>query len=257
VTGSRAAHQPARPVALVTGAAGGIGRAVALAFAKAGYDVGLNHLNTAEAADQLAGEIRRLGAQACVINAAVGDETAVTDMFAVVDAAFGRLDVLVNNAGIARAEDIFDTTLQSWNEVLRTNLTGPFLCAKAAMQRMRSQRSGVILQMSSVVGHQGALLGHVHYGATKAGLIGLTKSLARKAAPLGIRVNAVAPGIVDTPMLHATHGEAGIGQLKTRVPLGTLATPEDVAAAVLFLASDAARHITGTVLDVNGGMLMR
>jgi 3-oxoacyl-[acyl-carrier protein] reductase len=247
---------PAR-VALVTGAAGGIGRATALALAQAGYEVCLNHLTTSQACERVAAEIRALGRHALVVEADVGDEAAVAAMFTTLDAGLGRIDVLVNNAGIARAETIFETSLASWNDVIRTNLTGAFLCARAAMERMRVQRSGVIIQMSSVVGHQGALKGHVHYGATKAGLIGLTKSLARTAAPLGIRVNAVAPGIVDTEMLHATHGDAGIADLKSRVPLGTLATPADVAAAVVYLSSDAARHITGTVLDVNGGMLMR
>jgi 3-oxoacyl-[acyl-carrier protein] reductase len=249
-------------VALITGAAGGIGRATVLALARAGYDVCINHYATGHtatgpAAESLAVEVRALGCRALVVDADVGDELAVTAMFAAADALLGRLDLLVNNAGIARPEDIFETSLASWNEVMRTNLTGAFLCARAAMQRMRIQRSGCIIQMSSVVAHQGALKGHVHYGAAKAGLIGLTKSLARTAAPLGIRVNAVAPGIVDTEMLQATHGAAGIADLKSRVPLGSLATPEDVAAAVLYLASDGARHITGTVLDVNGGMLMR
>jgi 3-oxoacyl-[acyl-carrier protein] reductase len=244
-------------VALVTGAAGGIGGATAIAMARAGYDVCLNHLETRAVADSVADHIKAFGRRALVIEADVGDEVAVAAMFGTIDTAFGRIDVLVNNAGIARAEDIFETSLDSWNDVIRTNLTGAFLCARAAMARMRAQRSGVIIQMSSVVAHQGALKGHVHYGATKAGLIGLTKTLARTAAPLGIRVNAVAPGIVDTEMLHATHGDAGIADLKTRVPLGALATPEDVAAAVVYLASDSARHITGTVLDVNGGMLMR
>ncbi len=245
------------PVALVTGAAGGIGRATTLALARVGYDICLNHRATLLAADEVAETVRALGRQALVIDADVGDEAAVAAMFTSLDMRFGRIDLLVNNAGIACAEDIFETSLASWNEVMRTNLTGAFLCARAAMARMRTQGSGCIIQMSSVVAHQGALRGHVHYGASKAGLIGLTKSLARTAAPLGIRVNAVAPGIVDTDMLRATHGDGGIADLKSRVPLGTLATPDDVAAAVVYLASDAARHITGTVLDVNGGMLMR
>lgn len=242
-------------VALVTGAAGDIGRATTLALARHGYDVCINHFRTGAAAEAVAAEVHALGRRCLVVEADVGDEADVAAMFATLDSALGRLDLLVNNAGIARPEDIFETSLASWNEVLRTNLTGAFLCARAAMERMRAQRSGSIIQMASVVGHQGALKGHVHYGASKSGLIGLTKSLARTAAPLGIRVNAVAPGIVDTEMLRATHGEAGIAELKTRVPLGMLATTEDVAEAVLYLAS--AEHITGTVLDVNGGMLMR
>ncbi len=244
-------------VAIVTGAASGIGRATAIALARAGYDIAVNDLASNAACDEVVSQIGAVGRRAVPVYGDVGCEDAVEAMFQAIDSAFGRLDLLVNNAGIARAETIFETSLASWNEVLRTNLTGAFLCARAAMTRMRAQGSGVIIQMSSVVAHQGALMGHVHYGASKAGLIGLTKSLARSAAPLGIRVNAVAPGIVDTAMLRETHGEAGIADLKARVPLGMLATPDQVAAAVVFLASDAARHITGTVLDVNGGMLMR
>ena len=244
-------------VALVTGAAGGIGAACVRALATAGYDVCINHFGTPEAAASVAQAMGTLGRRALVIDADVGDAAAVAAMFAEIDRAFGRLDVLVNNAGIARSEDIFETSLDSWNDVLRTNLTGAFLCARAAMLRMRTQGSGRIIQMSSVVAHQGALKGHVHYGASKAGLIGLTKSLARTAAPHGITVNAVAPGIVETDMLYATHGDAGIADLKARVPLNALATPDDIAAAVVYLASDAARHITGAVLDINGGMLMR
>lgn len=247
----------AQRVALVTGAAGGIGAACANALAIAGYDVCINHFGTPDTAETVATDVRATGRQALVIDCDVGDEPSVEAMFKAVDRAFGRLDVLVNNAGIARAEDIFETSLDSWNAVLRTNLTGAFLCARAAMIRMRTQGSGRIIQMSSVVAHQGALKGHVHYGASKAGLIGLTKSLARTAAIHGITVNAVAPGIVETDMLHATHGDAGIAELKARVPLNALAMPDDIAAAVVYLASDAARHITGAVLDINGGLMMR
>lgn len=244
-------------VALVTGAAGGIGAACAKALAIAGYDVCINHFSTPDSANAVAENVRVAGRRALEVDCDVGDEQAVAAMFETIDRDLGRIDVLVNNAGIARAEDIFETSLDSWNAVLRTNLTGAFLCARAAMIRMRAQGSGRIIQMSSVVAHQGALKGHVHYGSSKAGLIGLTKSLARTAAPHGITVNAVAPGIVETDMLHATHGDAGIADLKARVPLNTLATPDDIAAAVVYLASDAARHVTGAVLDINGGLMMR
>jgi NAD(P)-dependent dehydrogenase (short-subunit alcohol dehydrogenase family) len=163
----------------------------------------------------------------------------------------------VANAGITRAVDIFDTSLADWDSVIRTNLTGTFLTAKQAMLRMRAAGTGNVVIMGSVVGHQGALKGHIAYGATKAGLHGMAKTLSRTGAPLGIRVNAVAPGIVDTDLLLSTHGVAGISELRGRVPLGALATVEDVAEAVLYLAGPASGHVTGTVLDVNGGMLMR
>lgn len=243
--------------ALVTGAAGAIGKATVLALAQAGYAITVNHLDTPREAEEVAAEVRRIGPSVHVFAADVGSESAVAAMFGAHDAAFGGLDVLVNNAGITRAEDIFETSLESWNRVITTNLTGTFLCAREAMRRMSARRFGRIVQMTSVVAHQGALKGHVHYAASKAGLIGLTKTLARTGAPFGVTVNAVAPGIVATPLLEATHGAAGISDLLSRVPLGSLATPQDVAAAVAYLVSDAAAHVTGTVLDVNGGMLMR
>lgn len=242
---------------LVTGAAGAIGSAVALRLAQAGADVALNHFRTPEPAEALARAIRALGRKALIVEADIGDEPQVEAMFAAVDRGFARLDILVNNAGIARTEDIFSTTLEHWNEVIRANLTGPFLCCRAAMLRMRAQGGGRIVNMGSVVGHQGALKGHAPYGASKAGLHGLTRTLARTGAPLGITVNAVAPGIVDTPMLMNTHGEAGIAGLKRLVPLNSLIRPDEVAEAVLYLCGDAARMITGAVLDINGGMMMR
>ena len=247
----------ARMAGLVTGAATGIGAAVAVKLAQAGMDVAVNHFGTPDAADAVAAKVRALGRQALVVEADVGDPDAVADMFAAIDRHFGRIDLLVANAGITRALDIFETSLEDWNAVIRTNLTGTFLTTREAMVRMRDAGKGNIVIMGSVVGHQGALKGHVAYAATKAGLGGLMKTIARTGAPLGIRVNAVAPGIVATDLLTGTHGPDGIADLTARVPLGGLAHVDDIADAVLFLASPASGHITGTVLDVNGGMLMR
>jgi 3-oxoacyl-[acyl-carrier protein] reductase len=243
-------------IALVTGAAGAIGAATARALAAAGADVVVNHLGTPEAAEAVASEIRALGRRALAVDADIGDEAAVERLFAACDGGLGSLDTLVNAAGIARPEDIFETSLDSWNAVIRTNLTGPFLTCRAAMTRMRAKGRGRIVNLGSVVGHQGALKGHVHYGASKAGLHGLTRTLARTAAAHGITVNAVAPGIVDTPMLHATHG-AGVADILARVPTGRLVSADAVAAAVVYLCSEAAAEITGAVLDINGGLLMR
>ena len=220
-------------------------------------DVAVNHFGTPDAAEAVAADVRAAGQQALVVEADVGDPDAVAAMFSVIDRQFGRLDLLVANAGITRALDIFETSLDDWNFVIRTNLTGTFLTTQQAMIRMRNAGTGTIVIMGSVVGHQGALKGHVAYAATKAGLGGLMKTLARTGAPLGIRVNAVAPGIVATDLLASTHGPEGIAELITRVPIGGLAHVNDIADAVLFLASPASGHITGTVLDVNGGMLMR
>jgi NAD(P)-dependent dehydrogenase (short-subunit alcohol dehydrogenase family) len=245
-------------VALVTGAASGIGAATARALAEAGAHVVINHLDTPEAAEAVARHVRARGVGALVHAADVGDEAAVDGLYRAIDATFGRFDILVANAGIARPEDIFETSLESWNAVLRTNLTGVFLTAKQAMIRLRDRgRGGRIVLMGSVVGHQGALKGHVHYAATKAGMHGFARTLARTGAGLGVTVNAIAPGIVETEMLRATHGEAGIAALKARVPLDALATPQDVAAAVLYLVGPSGRHVTGAVIDVNGGLLMR
>lgn len=238
-------------VAIVTGAARGIGAAIARAYVAAGARVVVNDRN----ADGLAATAASLpGALAIAGDAA--DPGDVTRLFDGTLARFGRLDVLVNNAGIARAENIFEISLESWNEVLRVNMTSAFLCSKRAMEIMREQKSGTILVMGSISGHQGALYGHVHYSTSKSGLHAFARTLARTAAPLGITVNAIAPGIVETELLTATHGEAGVAELAKKVPLG-LAKPEDIAAAAVYLASPAGRHVTGAVIDVNGGVYMR
>jgi len=243
-------------VALVTGASRGIGACIAKTFAAAGADVTLNHFNELQEAEAVCREIRRLGRTALPISADVRQEDQVREMFAAIDAAFGRLDILVNNAGVCHFEHIFDTTLERWHRVLDTHLTGTFLCSRQAMERMKGQRYGRIIQISSVVAHQGALQGFVHYAAAKSGQLGFTRTLARTAAPLGITVNAIAPGLIATDMLFQTHGEDGARKLEKLVPLG-LGTVEDVAAAALFLSSDEARYVTGAVLDVNGGLYLR
>jgi len=244
-------------VALVTGAAGGIGAATALRLARDGADIVLNHFQTPQAAETLAAEIKALSRRVLIQDADVGSEAQVLAMFQAIDAHFGRLDILVSNAGITHAKDIFETSLDDWDRVIRTNLTGGFLTARAAMERMRRQGSGNIVLMGSIVGHQGALKGHVAYGASKGGLHTMAKTLARTGASLGIRVNAVAPGIVETDLLQSTHGRAGVKELKTRVPLDTLASVGDVANAVAWLVGPDSRHVTGAVLDINGGLLMR
>ena len=226
-------------VALVTGAARGIGAGIAAALEQAGAIALRNDLAGAD----------------CLV-ADVTDPEAVAHMFNVIRSRFGRLDILVNNAGIVRAEDIFETTLESWHAVIGSHLTGTFLCSKEAALIMRDQRAGRIIQISSVVGHQGALKGFVHYAAAKSGLLGFTKTLARTLAPYGITVNAVAPGIVETEMLRSAHGAEGVRALAATVPLG-IGHVQDVAAAAVFLASDEASHITGAVLDVNGGLYFR
>jgi 3-oxoacyl-[acyl-carrier protein] reductase len=244
-------------VALVTGAARGLGAGIALAFASAGAKtVVVNDICGPEGAADTLESIRAADAAPVFHAADVRSEEEVEAMFARVVADYGRLDILVNNAGIVRREDIFDTTLESWRAVLDTHLTGTFLCARAAMRIMREQQSGRIIQIGSVVAWRGAIRGYVHYAAAKAGMAGLTRTLARTAAPYHITVNLIAPGVIETEMLRQSHGEEGIRELATQIPLG-LGSLEDVGSAAVFLASEESRHITGAVLDVNGGFYYR
>ena len=244
--------------ALVTGAGAGIGKAVATMLAlSGGARVIVNDLPGTTGHHALAETLRKEGGEAIAVDADVSSESQVTAALARVQAEVGVPDILVNNAGVPLPKTIDETSIEDWNRVLSIHLGGAFLFSRALLPLMMARGSGSIIQMSSVVGHQGALRGHVAYAVCKSGLIGFTKTLARTGAPSGVRVNAVAPGIIDTEMLSFTHGEAGIAKLTEAVPLGEVGKPEDIAAAVLFLASDAARHITGSTLDVNGGMLMR
>ena len=245
-------------VALVTGAGAGIGRAIARTLALAGEaKVAINDLASSSGHHTLAAELTGKGHAAIAVDADVSDAAAVRAMIAEVEETLGPVDILVNNAGIALPRTIAETEPEDWERVLAIHLGGAYLASRLVLPGMKARRSGAIVQLSSIVAHQGALKGHIAYGTAKAGLLGFTRSLARDAGPSNVRVNAIAPGIVDTEMLWATHGEAGIAELKKAVPLGTLASVDDIAAAALFLVSPAASHITGTTLDVAGGMVMR
>ncbi|XID90645.1 SDR family NAD(P)-dependent oxidoreductase [Paenibacillaceae bacterium WGS1546] len=243
-------------VALVTGSTRGIGEGIATGLARAGADVVLNSHESGDEPLRIVEKIKSMGRQAWFVQADVSRESDVRSLFESIGERCGKLDILVNNAGISRAETIAETDLDSWRHVLDTNLTSCFLCSKYAMEMMMERSAGRIVQTSSVVAHQGAVYGHVHYAASKSGMLGLTKSLARTAAPYGITVNAVAPGIIDTELLRRTHGESRLEELRRSVPLG-LGTVNDIAAAVVFLASDEARYITGSTIDVNGGLYFR
>jgi 3-oxoacyl-[acyl-carrier protein] reductase len=243
-------------VALVTGASRGLGAGIAQVLAQAGADVAVNYRRSAEQAEKVATAVRELGRRSVCLAADVSQEEEVAQLFTEVQGHFGRLDILVANAGTSRAETISEITLESWREIIDNNLTSTFLCCKQALDIMRRQGGGRIIVISSMVGHNGALFVHVHYAATKSAQLGFVKTLARTAAPYGITVNAVAPGIIATELLYQTHGDEGVARLATQVPLG-LGSVDDVGAAVAFLASAEARYITGTTLDVNGGMYMR
>jgi 3-oxoacyl-[acyl-carrier protein] reductase len=241
-------------VAIVTGASRGIGRATALRLAKAGAKVVVNFAGNRAAAEQTVNDIKQAGGEAILFQADVADSQAVGELVKAATAAFGRIDILVNNAGITRDNLLAIMKESDWDDVINTNLKGVFNCTKAVGKVMIKQRAGRIINMTSVVGITGNA-GQTNYSASKAGVIGFTKSAAKELAGRGITVNAVAPGYITTDMSAAMTDQAKAEFAKT-IPLSRLGTPEDVAEAVLFLASDAANYITGQVLNVDGGMVM-
>jgi 3-oxoacyl-[acyl-carrier protein] reductase len=241
-------------VALVTGASGGIGGAIAAELARAGAQVALNYSRNAARAEAAAGEIEAAGGQAFAVQADITDPAAVDAMIARVQERWGRLDVLVNNSGVTRDGLLMRMKDDDWDTVLDTNLKGAFHCSRAAVKLMMKQRSGRIIVISSVVGVIGNP-GQTNYCASKAGLIGFTKALAKEVGSRGITVNAVAPGFITTEMTAALTDEQS-ERIRANVPLGSLGEPPDVAEAVAFLSSDGAKYITGHVLQVDGGLGM-
>lgn len=240
-------------VAVITGASRGIGRRIALALAAAGAKVVASARNGAEL-DKLVAEIGENGGQAIAV---VGDVAVTADADRLIDAAvaaYGRVDILVNNAGITRDGLLLRMKDEDWDAVLNVNLRGAFLCTRAAAKVMSKQRYGRIINISSVVGEMGNP-GQANYCASKAGLLGLTKSVARELARRNVTVNAVTPGFIVTDMTEALPEKAR-EELAAQIPLGRLGEAEDIAHAVLFLASDGAGYVTGQVLGVNGGMYM-
>jgi 3-oxoacyl-[acyl-carrier protein] reductase len=240
-------------IALVTGAAQGIGREIAFALATDGADVAICDVNL-EAAQKTAAEIEGKGKKSLAIKANVASTADVTAMIEQVVEKFGRIDILVNNAGITRDGLILRMKDEDWDLVLSINLKGAFLCTKSALKYMTKQRSGTIINIASIVGAMGNA-GQANYVASKAGLIGLTKTIAREYANRGITANAVAPGFIETAMTQALP-ENVRQELAKQIPMGKLGTPEDVANAVRFLASPWASYISGQVVHVNGGMYM-
>lgn len=240
-------------VALVTGASQGIGRETALALAEAGAKVAIAARNE-EKLQALAQEITAKGGEAFVVKMDVADAEQIKAGFKAILEKFGKLDILVNNAAITRDGLAMRMKLDDWEAVLRTNLTGAHLCTQQALSPMMKARAGRIINISSVVAHTGNP-GQANYVAAKAGLIGLTKSIAMEIASRNITVNAVAPGFVETPMTDVLPDKVK-EEVKVRVPLGRMGAVKDVAAAIVFLASDEAGYITGHVLDVNGGLYL-
>lgn len=241
-------------VAIVTGSARGLGRAIALALAEAGAKLVVNYAGSAEKAEETVQMIRKAGGEALAVQADVSQATDVDKLVRMTMEHYGKIDILVNNAGITRDTLLLRMKEADWDAVMNTNLKGVFLCTKAVSKGMLKQRSGAIVNISSVVGISGNA-GQANYAAAKAGVIGFTKSMAKELAPRGIRVNAVAPGYISTDMTEILPEEVK-SQILENTPLGRVGKPEDVAKAVLFLVSSEASYITGQTLCVDGGMQM-
>jgi 3-oxoacyl-[acyl-carrier protein] reductase len=241
-------------VAIVTGASRGIGRAVAIALAKVGAKIVINYAGNVVAAEEVKTIIQAAGGQAMLVQADVANDEAVTAMIKETITAFGRIDILVNNAGITRDNLLMRMKESDWDAVMDTNLKGVFMCTKHVSRIMMKQKAGKIINMTSVVGITGNA-GQSNYAAAKAGVIGFTKSMAKELSSRGITVNAVAPGFINTDMT-AVLSEQLKEELAAKIPAGRLGSPEDVAAAVIFLASEGATYITGQTLNVDGGMVM-
>ena len=240
-------------IALVTGASQGIGRACAVALAGAGATVVLAARNESKLAEVQA-EIEAAGGKAAAFALDVASEESIKTAAKAILEKYGKVEILVNNAGITRDGLMMSMKRTDWDDVLATNLTGAFLLTQAVLRPMIKNRWGRIINISSVVGRTGQA-GQVNYAATKAGLLGMTRSLAREVASRGITVNAVAPGYIETPMTSVLN-EKQRSDMMTTIPLGRAGTDADIAHAVLYLASEGAGYVTGHVLDVNGGMFM-
>ncbi len=239
-------------VAIVTGASRGIGKATALALATEGAAVVVNYASSSGAADAVVAEIQAMGGQAIAVKADVSKEPEVEEMFATAIAQFSRVDVLVNNAGITRDTLLLRMKLEDWQAVIDLNLTGVFLCTRAASKIMLKQKSGRIINITSVAGQMGNP-GQANYSAAKAGVIGFTRTVARELASRGITVNAVAPGFIATDMTNDLKAEP----ILAMIPLSRYGQPEDIAGMIQFLAATpAAGYITGQVFNVDGGMVM-
>lgn len=241
-------------IAVVTGASRGIGRAIALQLASEGANVVVNYSGNVEKANQVVEEIKKLGKNAIAVKANIADNEAVQNLMNKAIEEFGAIDILVNNAGITRDNLIMRMKEDEWDDVLNTNLKGVFLCTKAVTRQMMKQRSGRIINISSIVGVMGNA-GQANYVAAKAGVIGLTKTTARELASRNILVNAIAPGFITTEMTDELPEEIKSAML-AQIPVAKLGQPENIAKAVVFFASDDSSYITGQTLHVDGGLVM-
>jgi len=242
-------------VAVVTGAGRGIGRAISFKLSEAGARVVVGDIDRINAEETVVFLKEHKGSSiACTVD--VSDERSVASMVTKALESFGRVDFLVNNAGIMYRTRILDISADEWEQVIRVNLTGPFLCTRAVLPMMRKQRFGRVVNISSSAGRSVSTLGGAHYTASKAGLLGLTRAVAKEVAPFGITVNAVCPGLIDTEMVRETTSQKELEDFLDSFPIKRIGTPEEVGELVVFLCSDKASYITGVSLDINGGDLM-
>ena len=241
-------------VAIITGSSRGIGKAIAIALAEKEMRVVINNSSQNIEGQKVVDDLQKAGKIALYLPANVSDKLQVAQMVEKTIATFGRIDLLVNNAGITRDKRTENLSEDMWQEVVSTNLTGTFNCTKAVLFYMQKQESGCIINISSIVGEIGNI-GQANYAASKGGIIAFTKTLAKEFASFGIRVNALAPGFIDTDMLK-TIPKGIIQEVVAKIPLGRLGKPEEIANVVTFLASPEASYVTGQVISVNGGLLM-
>ncbi len=241
-------------VALITGGTRGIGRAIALKLSEKGYNIAISYINNNKKAQEVVDEIEKNNVKALAIKADVSKEEEVNNMMKVINKELGNIDVLVNNAGITKDNLLIRMKTEDWDQVIDTNLRGVFLCTKAVARGMMKKRYGKIVNIASIVGISGNA-GQGNYSASKAGVIGFTRSIAKELGSRGINVNAVAPGFIETDMTQVLEDNIKDEMLKS-IPLNRAGKPEDVANLVVFLCSEKADYITGQVIHVDGGMLI-
>lgn len=240
--------------AIVTGAAQGIGRAIALGFGREGANVVVGDIDGGRA-EVVLNELKTGGSEALAVQVDVSSESSAAGLKELAIGRFGRIDVLVNNAGVYPVSPVLEIREEEWNRVVDTNLGGCFLCSRAVVPYMRSQKSGRIICVSSILGHKGAKNG-AHYAASKAGIVGFVKALARELASDGVTVNGICPGVTDTAQPRGHRSEEELYAQGRMIPLGRIGQPQDIVGPTLFLASDAASYITGQVIVVDGGAYM-
>lgn len=242
--------------ALITGGSRGIGRSTAILFAEAGSDVGLNYLNQSEAAKEVRRAIEKIGRECLIFKADISQKTDVNSMIEEIMKKWEQLDILVNNAGIWTYGEMGNISEEVWEETMKINLDGVYYTCNAVIPFMKEKKRGTIINISSTAAVRGEAF-HSHYAASKGAIVSLSKSLAVELAPYNIRVNSVAPGWVDTDMCAEVFSDPDFRKkVQDSIPLGRIPLPEDIAGAILFLASDLASHITGEVLNVNGGSVL-